>query len=110
MKTVGSLPSKDIADLERVLEAERIPHEVRLADEESGLDVSDLLVPDEPYDRACEILETWLEASAAEQPRASVRRCPKCQSQKWERVQDAHFEKVGLAVFRCTACGCLIPA
>lgn len=66
MKTVASLPPQDAAEVSKVLQQERIVCEARVADEGSGLDTTELLVRDEDYDRACDAIEKWQEAVAAE--------------------------------------------
>ena len=109
MKIAASLPPEDIAPLAQLLEKERIPCETRLANAESGLEITDLMVDDSDYERACETIENWLAARADEERRKSTRPCPKCKSQDWETVEDAHYQKAGLAVIRCKACGCLVP-
>ena len=104
-----SLSPPELAALTEFLQKEGITCQTRLSSAESGLDVSDLLVDDALYDRACELVENWFEMRGAEQTRKSTPHCPKCGAQSWEQVDDAHYAKVGLAVFCCTECGCLAP-
>jgi hypothetical protein len=109
MKTAATLPPQDIVALVQLLGKEQVICQTRLACPESGLDTTDLLVGDADYERACDIIESWMEARGAEERRASTRHCPKCHSQSWEQVQDAHYEQAGLPVLRCKECGCLLP-
>ncbi len=111
MKTVASLPPQDVAELVKLMEREHIPSETRIADEGSGLGTTELLVNDADYDKACELVESWQEALAAERQRKYARHCPKCSSQSWEWVMDdAQYQKAELMVRRCKVCGCLMPA
>jgi len=87
MKSVASLPAQDIAELAELLEQQQIPCEARLADNESGLETTELLVEDRDYQRACELVENWLAASGADQTRKATRGCPECQSHSWGEVE-----------------------
>jgi len=109
MKTVATLPPEEITNLVKLLEHGGIPCTIRIADEQSGLDITELLVEEKDYERACDVIETSQDAAAAERKRKAQRHCPKCNSQSWEPVKDAHYDKAGLAVFRCKECGCLVP-
>ncbi len=110
MKTVASLPPQEIAELVKVMKREHIPCETRIVEEASGLGTTELLVNEDDYEKACELVESWQDAIAAERQRKHTRHCPKCGSQSWEPVMDdAHFQKAELMVRRCKVCGCLIP-
>jgi len=76
MKSVASLPPQDIAELAELLEQQQIPSEARLADSESGLEITELLVEDRDCQRACELVESWLRASRADHARKTARGCP----------------------------------
>jgi hypothetical protein len=111
MKTVASLPPQDVADLAEVLGNEGIVCSAQLSHPQSGLDTTDLLVDDVDYERACDVIETWVQAGGEEESRATTPRprCPKFRPQSWEQVEDADYERVELPVFRCKECGCLVP-
>ena len=106
MKVVASLSPQNIATLAELLKKENIPCESKTASDEIGLETTELLVADADYDRACDIVENWQDA---DYKRKMHRRCPKCGGVDWEPVQDAHYEKADLAVYRCKACGSLVP-
>jgi len=105
MKTVATLPSENIDELKGSLEKEGIACECRSTTGEGDLEISELLVGDSDYDRACQMIEGWQEARAAR----GTWRCPKCGSKDWEWVEDAYYQKVGLDVYRCKKCGCERP-
>ncbi|SPE59743.1 hypothetical protein SBV1_3480004 [Verrucomicrobia bacterium] len=109
MRTVVSLPPQDAAEVVKLLDQEHIFCEARIADGGSGLETTELLVRDDEYDRACDAIENWQAAIAAERHQRLTRRCPKCRSQDWEKVEDAHYANANLTVLRCKACGCMIP-
>jgi hypothetical protein len=109
MKIVASLPPQDAAEVSKLLAKEHIPCEAQVADDGSGLDMTQLLVRDEDYEKACDAIDGWEEAVAAERHKQLARRCPKCRSQDWEEVEDSHFANAELTVLRCKACGCMIP-
>ncbi len=109
MKTVASLPPQDAAEVSKVLEQEQIACKSRLTDGGSGLETTELLVRDEDYDKACDAIENWQAAIAAERHKRLTRRCPKCHAQDWEEVEDPHYANANLMVLRCKTCGCMIP-
>jgi len=109
MKIVASLPPADIDALKQLLDKKQIPCEAKLTDEASGLDLMELLVSEDNYDEACEIIETFQQAKLEQSKSKFVRSCPKCGSKSWEEIDDAEYAKVGLRVFRCKTCGHLVP-
>ena len=106
MKIVASLSPQNIAKLMDLLKKENIPCESRIGTDEIGLEITDLLVPEADYDRACDIVENWQDADYKSKMQ---RRCPKCGGVDWESVRDAHYEKADLVVYRCRSCGSLVP-
>src|SRR5262245_37440735 len=98
MKIVASLSPETIATLTELLKKEKIPCESRVANDEVGLETTELLVPEADYDRACDIVENWQDADYKSKMQ---RKCPKCGGVDWEPVHDAHYEQADLAVYRC---------
>lgn len=109
MKTVAGLPPQEAAEVAKLLEEHHILYESRIVEEGSGLETTEVLVGDSDYDRACELIENWQAAIATKRHQRLTRHCPKCGSQEWEPVEDAQYAKADLTVFRCKACGCMIP-
>lgn len=110
MKTVAILDPEAAARLVEHLQQAGIRGESRALIEESGLESAEVLVDDDQYDRACEASEQWQEAIVNEAQKRVSQTCPKCGTpQAMERVQDGHYEDLGLVVFRCKQCGEAIP-
>jgi len=61
MKTVATLLPQDIAIIAQMLGKEGIASETRLNCTETGLDLTDLLVEDGNYERACDLIEAFEE-------------------------------------------------
>ena len=110
MKSVAILDPHSALALTERLQKEQIQCETRTITEESGLEAAEVFVEDSQYEQACEASERWQEARA-EEAEANLRKtCPKCRSPRaLERVQDAHYEEVGLTVLRCRECGETFP-
>ena len=68
---VTGLPPSELTVLAELLKKDGITCQSCLSSSESGLDVSDLLVADADYERACELVENWFEVRGAEQTRKS---------------------------------------
>lgn len=112
MQVVAALSTpEDAMALIEFLNKERIPSEIRTATEETGLDVTEVLVDDDQYDAACGAAEQW-EANIREKAEARPRRrCAACNSPHLEQIADIDYEKtvtkIG-TVLRCRDCGHLI--
>jgi hypothetical protein len=94
----------------KVLEREAVPFEVRQIDDE-GLEISEVYVADDQFDRACDViegLEAWI---AKEQQQARKMTCPSCGAEL-RRCDDVDFSGsvTGItSVLKCQGCGRLIP-
>src|SRR5579859_2959282 len=108
MKSVASLPQDKIDILIKLLEKAQIPYQSKLTDEEAGLGLVELLVRDDKYDEACEIIEKCERAQSEQEKAKYIGSCPECSAQSWERVDDADYADVGIKVFRCRMCGNLV--
>jgi DNA-directed RNA polymerase subunit M/transcription elongation factor TFIIS len=110
MKSVAILDPDTAAHLVEHLQEAQIRCETRVVTEESGVESAEVLVDDEQYDQACEASEKWQEALVHEAQKRVSQTCPKCRTpQAMERVQDTHYEEMGLVVFRCKQCGEAFP-
>ena len=98
MRSVASLEVDEARELLERLKKETIPAELKTTTQESGLEISDVLVEDDYYNRACDVADAW-EAEKAEQ--RSARRCPKCGSRHLEYIPDDRLEYI----YRCKDCG-----
>ncbi len=83
------------------LEGERIPAEVRTTPQESGLQMCEILVADDYYDRGCDLVEAWYSEQLEAQKKQSGVYCKKCGSRDYDRNWD---EKIGY-VYKCKKCG-----
>lgn len=86
--------------LER-LKQQTIPFEVRTTTQESGLDVSEIMVEDGDCDRACDVAEKWEAQRVDAAERQSGIHCPKCGSQ---HVAYVPLEN-GVPSYKCKDCG-----
>ncbi len=105
MKSIAQLNPDSAANLTEWLKQEQIPCETKTAIDEGGLEVVDVLVADEDFDRACDAAEKWDAAMQAEREKKSTRKCDQCGSNQLETVPHDTLEMV----LRCKACGTLMP-
>jgi len=105
MKSVAQLNPELAASLRESLKQEQVSSETTAAIDEGGLDVVDVLVADEDFDRACDVAEKWDAARQAEREKQSTRKCDQCGSKQLETVPHETLEMV----LRCKACGTLMP-
>jgi DNA-directed RNA polymerase subunit RPC12/RpoP len=86
--------------LER-LRKEAIPAEIRTVTQESGLELSEIMVEDGLYDRGCEVVEAWYAEQLSSAKKRSGVYCRKCGSRNYDRTWD---ERVGY-IYKCKDCG-----
>jgi len=111
MQTLATLDPETAKVLVDFLAKEGIASETQAATDENGLDVTDILVADELYDRGCDATEKWQAALAAEAERRTQRRCPSCHSPNVEHVDGVDYEKTLTkitALYRCKDCGRIV--
>jgi DNA-directed RNA polymerase subunit RPC12/RpoP len=87
--------------LER-LRREGISAELRAKTEESGLEMSHVMVEDARYEQACDVAEAWQTELTEQAEKQSGRRCPKCGS--WH-LRYAPQDTIG-DIWKCIDCGC----
>ncbi len=105
MKSIAQLDPQSAAALVDCLKNAEIKSETKVATDDVGLEVADVLVADEDYDRACDAAEKWDAAMQAEQEKKSARKCDQCGSKKLEVIPHETLEQV----IRCKDCGTMMP-
>lgn len=111
MKALAGLDPETAHALVGFLAKEGIVCESRAATDEQGFDVTEVLVAEADYDRACDAAERWQAALAAEAEKRAQRRCPACQSPNVVYLDGIDYEKTLTkiaAMYRCEDCGHVI--
>lgn len=101
MQTIASLVVKDAGVLFERLKREGVPAELLLSTEESGVELGEIVVADEHYERACDVAEAWEAEVVEEMRKQSKTRCSKCGSYKLARVPHDKLEQI----WQCEDCG-----
>jgi hypothetical protein len=102
-----SYSREEVEEVTSLLKMRQIAFELQIEKEQSGLECTSILVGDVEYEPACDVVEAWESARAAEAQKKRRIRCPKCQSEDWERVQDAFYTEKGLVARKCKRCDCV---
>jgi hypothetical protein len=112
MKLVASMYTPEqAAAMASMLREHGVASQTREGTEESGLEVVEILVADEVYDRACEVTEAWLAAAQEKAQSQSQRRCPACRSPNLDALDDSAVKGsiTGITyILRCRDCGRMI--
>ena len=101
MKTIASLEVGQTGEILDRLKKQAIPAEIRTVTQESGLEMSEILVEDSYYDRGCDVVEAWYADLLDEQKKMSGVYCRKCGSRNYDRTWD---ETIGY-IYKCKDCG-----
>lgn len=101
MKTIASLELGQTGEILERLRKHGIPAKIETVTQESGLEMSEILVEDTDFDRGCDVVEAWQEDQLAEQRRRGSVYCRKCGSRNYDRTWD---ERIGF-VCKCRDCG-----
>jgi predicted RNA-binding Zn-ribbon protein involved in translation (DUF1610 family) len=101
MKAIASLEVGQTLEILERLKKEAIPAEIRTVTQESGLELSEIIVEDSFYDRGCDVVETWYSEQLAVATKRSGVYCRKCGSRNYDRAWD---ERVGY-IYKCKDCG-----
>jgi len=80
MKAIASLEIGQAREVLELLKEEAIPAEVRTVTQESGLEISEIMVEDIFFDRGCDLVETWDAERRAALKRRSGVYCRQCGS------------------------------
>ena len=101
MQSIATIETSLARQLLERLKESAISAELRSTADQTGLELSDVLVEEIYYERACDIAESW---EAERRALADKRwpRCPKCRERKWEQVRHEKLDYV----YRCKNCGC----
>jgi predicted RNA-binding Zn-ribbon protein involved in translation (DUF1610 family) len=101
MKAIAALEVGQTPEVLERLRQEAIPAEIRTVTQESGLELSEIMVEDSFYDRGCDVVEAWYSEQLAAAKKQSGVYCRKCGSRNYDRTWD---EKVGY-MYKCRDCG-----
>ena len=102
MQSVASIVINLARVLAERLRLENIAAQLRTRTDESGVEIGEIIVDDDQYERACDVAEAWEAEGTEEAQKRSGRRCPKCGS--W-RLQYVPHDAVGDS-WQCSDCGC----
>jgi DNA-directed RNA polymerase subunit M/transcription elongation factor TFIIS len=101
MKSIATLEVGQSGEVLERLKKQAIPAEMRTAAQESGLELIEIIVEDDYFDRGCDVVEAWYAEQLAEQKRESGVHCRKCGSRNYDRSWD---ETIGY-IYKCKDCG-----
>jgi hypothetical protein len=104
-KVIASLAAGQADAILECLKAAGIPVEVKAIVEESGLEMSELLVADADYGRSCDAVEAWSAEVQAEAKKRTGQHCGKCGSPNVDKLP---HEDLGY-YYRCKDCGYEFP-
>jgi hypothetical protein len=69
MKTIAIMEVDETREVLERLKKESIPTETQTTTQESGLEISEIKVSDDYYDRGCDVVEAWNAEQVAEAKR-----------------------------------------
>ncbi len=101
MKSIASLEADVVDGLLELLKQAAIPVQIQTTTQEGGLDISEIMVEDGDYDRACDVAERWEAARVDAAEKRSGWCCPRCGSKHLIHVPLAN----GMPSFKCKQCG-----
>jgi len=100
-RTIASLEVGQTGEIMARLKQQNIPARVRTITEESGLEMSEIVVEENYYDRGCDVVEAWYAEQQDNQKRLSKIYCRKCGSRNYTSTW---VEKIG-SIYNCKDCG-----
>src|SRR5882757_7745381 len=100
MKTIASLEVGQMGEILDRLKKQEIPAEIRTITQESGLEMSEIMVEDSYFDRGCDVVEAWYAEELAEKKKTGVY-CRKCGSRNYDRTWDETIRDI----YKCKDCG-----
>lgn len=101
LKTIASLEAGQTAEIMERLKLQNIPATVRIITEESGLEMSEIVVDESYYDGGCDVVEAWHAEQQNNQKKRSGIYCCKCGSRNYTSTW---VEKIG-NIYNCKDCG-----
>ena len=100
MQRVASLEKEQAQQLLEHLRKSNFSAELQSANPESGLEIMEILVPDDDFERACEAAEEWDRQRNEKIQKKSGHHCPKCGSYHLEVLPNKQ-----VLAYRCRDCG-----
>ena len=94
----------------KALESAAVPFEVRQVEDE-GMDIIEVYVPEDQFDRACDVIEGLEAEMTLMRQKAGKMVCPSC-GEELKHCDDVDFSGsvTGItSVLKCQGCGRLIP-
>jgi predicted RNA-binding Zn-ribbon protein involved in translation (DUF1610 family) len=101
VRSVTSLEPNEALGLLKRLRIAGIPSEPRPTTLDGVIEFSDIVVPEDNYSQACDVVEAWYDDQNAERQKDSRTGCPNCGWVYYERVPHDRVDNL----FRCTKCG-----
>ncbi len=101
LKIIASLEVGQTSEIMERLKQQNIPATIRTITQESGLEMSEIVVEDSYYDRGCDVVEAWYAEQQDNQKKQSGICCRKCGSRNYTSVW---VEKIG-NIYNCKDCG-----
>lgn len=101
LKTIASLEVGQTGEIMERLKQQNVPATVRTITQESGLEMSEIMVEESYYDRGCDAVEAWYAEHADRQKKRSGIYCRKCGSRNYTSTW---VEKIG-NIYNCKDCG-----
>jgi hypothetical protein len=105
MRTIASLEVDVIGEVLDRLKKKDIPHEVHTSTQDSGLEISDIVVDDSDYDRGCDVVEAWAKEQEIESRKRLSVYCKRCGCRDVVTVPHPELEYV----YKCNGCGYEFP-
>jgi hypothetical protein len=90
-----------LLDIMQRLKQQGIPAEIRTTLQESGLDISEIVVEDSYYDRGCDVVEAWDAERLAAVKKQDKIRCDQCGSKNYALIPHDKLK----FVYQCKDCG-----
>ena len=101
MKTIASLELGQTPEILERLKKESVPATVQTVAQESGLEISEIIVEDDFYERGCDVVEAWYAEELAAAKKQSGIYCRRCGSRNYDRAWD---DRKGY-IYKCKVCG-----
>lgn len=101
LRTIASMEVGQTGEIMERLKQHHIPAKIRTTTQESGLEMSEILVEASHYDRGCDVVEAWYAEQADNEKKKSRIYCRKCGSRNYTSTW---VEKIG-SIYNCKDCG-----
>jgi hypothetical protein len=101
MMTIASLEVGQTAEILARLKSAQISVQARTISPEGNLEICEISVEDDDYDRGCDVVEAWYAEQEAARKKHSGVDCKKCGARDYEENWD---ESTGYT-YKCKKCG-----